>query len=168
MDMWRITRALEAQPWDYTRYTDAIEGAMDAFRLRPGGPLYQVVLAKRGEVSPEGAPCIFLWKLADGHAQCGLGTLRPMVCRVYPAVLVDGMLYTESAACTCRRWSVVDLDRDEEMARFDRMLDEATEYSAIVAGWNESLEKEQRECTYREFCRYVLETYTSRYGESNA
>jgi Fe-S-cluster containining protein len=92
MDIWRITQTLEVQPWDYTRYADAIEGAIDAFRLRPDGPSYQVVLAKRGEVDRAGAPCIFLWNLADGHAQCGLGALRPLVCRVYPAVLVDGML----------------------------------------------------------------------------
>jgi hypothetical protein len=55
-------------------------------------------LAKRGKVGPKGAPCFFLWKLADGHAQCGLGTLRPRVCLSYPALLVDATALPPSVA----------------------------------------------------------------------
>jgi hypothetical protein len=79
---------------------------------------------------------------------------------------MDKTLYTESSTCTCRRWSVVDLERDEEMARFDTMLNEAAEFSAIVAAWNESLAEGPAERTYRDFCKYVLGEYGKRYGES--
>jgi hypothetical protein len=61
---------------------------------------------------------------------------------------------------------VVDLDRDEEMGRFDTMLNEATEYSAIVAAWNESLGEEPAERSYRDFCKYILDEYAKRYEES--
>ena len=163
-DMWRITQALELAPWDFTLYTEAVEGAVDAFQLVYSGPFYQVVLAKRGPVSSQGAPCVFLWKLADGHAQCGLGSLRPKVCLSYPAMLVDDMLRVESSHCTCRRWSLVDLDAEHEVALIEQVLAEAAEYSQIVATWNRGLTEANGERTYREFCSYVLNTYTYRYG----
>ena len=103
-DVCRICRTMELQPWDFTLYSEAPQGAVDAFRLEPGGPVYQVILAKRGPLGPGGAPCIFLWKLADGHAQCGLGQLRPMVCQTYPALLIDDMLCVESSACSIVAW----------------------------------------------------------------
>ncbi len=99
-DVWRIAQALELQPWDFTLYCDAEESAVDGFQLAPGGPFYEVMLAKRGAVGSSGAPCIFLWRLADGHAQCGLGGMRPLPCQVYPAVLVEGMLACQDGACT--------------------------------------------------------------------
>jgi Fe-S-cluster containining protein len=162
-DIWRISQAIEVAPWDFTLYSEAIEGAVDGFQLEPGGPAYQVVLSKRGEVGPQGAPCIFLWKLADGHAQCGLGALRPMVCQAYPALLVDDLLCVESSACTCRRWSTVDLDHDAEVARLEQVLREAAEYSEIVAAWNQGLAQEPHTRTYQEFCAYVLDAYANRY-----
>jgi len=161
LDIWRITQALELMPWEYTRYSDAPDDAMDGFRLRPEGPRYQVVLAKRGEVGPDGAPCIFLLKTNDGHAQCGLGSLRPKVCQVFPATVVDDLLRVQSGACTCRRWSLLDLDVDRETAQLREMLEEAAEYSGIVAEWNNRLEAAGEPRTYRDFCLYVLDAYQS-------
>lgn len=166
-DMWRIRHAMEIQPWDFTLYAEAPEGAVDGFQLEAGGPAYQVMLSKRRQVDQAGAPCIFLWKLADGHAQCGLGQLRPMVCQSYPALLVDNMLYVESSACTCRRWSVTDLDHDAEIDRLNRVLEEAAEYSEIVARWNDELERLAGVRTYRQFCEFVLQYYASRYGDED-
>ena len=158
-DVWRITQALATLPWEYTLYAVALDGAVDAFRLAPGGPAYQLVLAKRGKIGPQGAPCFFLWKLADGHAQCGLGTLRPAVCRAYPALLMDGMLAVESAACTCRRWSLVDLDGAPDVALVEHVLAEAAEYSEVVARWNAAVDAGGREQTFQEYCAYLLDTY---------
>lgn len=158
-DVWRITQALATPPWEYTLYAAALDGAVDAFRLSPNGPLHQLVLSKRGKIGPRGAPCIFLWKLADGHAQCGLGTLRPAVCRAYPALLMDGMLAVESSACTCRRWSLVDLDGTPDAALVEKMLGEAVEYSAIVARWNGEVDAGGRERTFQEYCTYLLSVY---------
>jgi dihydroneopterin aldolase len=87
-----------------------------------------------------------------------------MVCQAYPALLVDDLLCVESSACTCRRWSTVDLDHDSEVARLEQVLREAAEYSEIVAAWNQSLEQEPHMRTYQDFCAYVLDAYASRYG----
>ncbi len=158
-DMWRISETLELMPWYFTRYTEAVEGAPDGFQLEAGGQLYQVVLAKQGEVGPRGAPCVFLWKLADGHAQCGLGGLRPLPCLVYPSMLVDGLLQVESGACTCRRWTLADVEQEQEESLLAQMLDEATEYSDVVAGWNAQLEAGKPARTFTDFCKYILGEY---------
>lgn len=165
-DMARIARTMQVAPWDFTVYCDALEGAIDGFQLAPGGPAYQVALAKRGPVGPRGAPCLFLWKLADGHAQCGLGSLRPLACQTYPALLVDGLLRVESSACTCRRWSTVDLDEERERAQIEQMLAEAAKYSDVVAAWNRRLADQPGARTYPEFCAYVLAAYAERDGEA--
>ncbi len=165
-DVWRISQALELMPWQFTQYTEAVEGAPDAFSLEWGGPMYQMVLAKQSEVGPAGAPCIFLWKLADGHAQCGLGALRPMPCLTYPSVVADGLLRVESTACNCRRWTINDVDEDRETMLLQQMLNEAVEYGEIVARWNKGFSANSDDATYHEFCAYVLGEYQRRYGSS--
>ena len=160
-DMWRIVGAMEIAPWDFLQYAEAIEGAIDGFQLTPGGPAYQLMLAKRGRVGPKGAPCLFLWKLADGHAQCGLGSLRPMVCQSYPALLVDGLLCADGSACTCRRWSLLDLDTERDRALVDQLLAEAAEYAEIVAAWNTGVDGPR---SYVDYCRYLLDAYREREG----
>ena len=170
-DMWRISQVLEIGPWDFTLYTEAEEDAVGGFLLSPDGPLYQVVLSKRGAIGPQGAPCIFLWKLGDGHAQCGLGELRPLVCQAYPALLVDNVLMTNSSSCTCRRWSTLDLHHDAETDRLNEMLREAAEYSEVVDEWNQSLLLHPNgsvERTYRDFCTHVLTAYEQRYRGPDA
>lgn len=161
-DIWRISQALELMPWQFTKYTEAVEGAPDAFSLEWGGPVYQVILDKQPDVESTAAPCVFLWKLADGHAQCGLGELRPLPCLVYPSVLYDGLLRVESTACTCRRWSVNDVDEERETSLLTQMLGEASEYGEIIARWNQGLQSGSDSATYREFCSYVLDEYQRR------
>jgi len=164
LDLWRIHQAMELMPWQYTLYSDAPEDAVDGFRLVPGGPLFQVVLAKRGEIGQYGAPCIFLLKLSDGHAQCGLGALKPTACRAYPAALVDNLLRCESSACTCRRWSLLDLDAEQDTSMLNEMLSEMAEYSEIVAAWNNLLHEGHEPRSYHDFCSYVLAAYDALRG----
>jgi hypothetical protein len=155
-DLWRIAGALELAPWEFTVYGEAHPGAADGFRLAPGGQRFQLLLAKRGAGAK--APCFFLWKLGDGHAQCGLGALRPMACQSYPSLLLGGLLCVESAACTCRRWSLVDVDEGAERALLDRQLGEAAEYSALVADWNERIIA-RGPSDFPTFCGYLLDHY---------
>jgi Fe-S-cluster containining protein len=163
-DIWRIAQALEIMPWQFTLYTEALEGAPDGFGLEPDGPHYQVILAKQREAGPRGTPCIFLWKLADGHAQCGLGALRPLPCLTFPSVVSDGLLRVESTTCSCRRWTLNDVDPAREESLLGQMLEEAAEYSEVVARWNAGLQTGSAGRTYREFCEYVLTEYRRRYG----
>lgn len=161
-DVWRISQALELMPWQFTLYTEAVDGAPDAFSLEWGGPFFQMVLSKQNEVGPRGAACIFLWKLADGHAQCGLGGLRPLPCLTYPSVIADGLLRVESTTCSCRRWTVSDVDEGRERSLLTQMLEEAAEYSEIIARWNKGLQTSADSATYREFCTYVIDEYQRR------
>jgi hypothetical protein len=155
-DLWRIARTLDLAPWDFTLYCPAHPQAADAFQLEPGGPSYQVILAKRGPVTGRGAACAFLWKLTDGHAQCGLGSLRPMACQCYPSLLIEGALCVDSTSCSCRRWSLLDVDPAAERLQLDRMLAETASYAALVATWNRNL---QQACTYQAYCSYLLAAY---------
>lgn len=143
-DLWRISTAFEVAPWDVTRCAPAGGGAVGAFRLEPGGLAHQVVLARRGRAVRPGAPCIFLWKLGDGHAQCGLGATRPLVCRARPTV-----------GCTCSRSSLLDLDPESDgvlLAAFQREL---AEHCEVVAAWNRDL-AETGPRTYRDFCSHLV------------
>jgi Fe-S-cluster containining protein len=165
LDMWRISQALELAPWDFTMYTHAVEGAPDAFQLAADGPSFQVILGKRGEVGTHGAPCIFLWQLADGHAQCGLGALRPLICQSYPAVLIDDLLRVDGSHCTCRRWSLADLDAAHELALIGQLLEETAAYGEIVTAWNRALQRDVEQ-TFRDFCSHVLEACAQRVGDA--
>jgi Fe-S-cluster containining protein len=161
-DLHRMATALDVAPWDPVVYTEAPPEAADGFRLAAGGPRYQLVLAKREDGGRGDAACVFLWKLADGHAQCGLGELRPLVCQSYPAVIVDGMVGADSPACTCRRWTIDDLDAGAERARLDALLAETAVYAAVVEAWNAALPDPPEVCTFTAFCRYVLAAYAAR------
>ncbi len=154
--MCRISEVLCAKPWDFTVAVPAEEGAADAFFLALDGPAYQMALAKRGRKTAPKGPCTFLWKLNDGHAQCGLGDLRPGVCRAYPALLVNGTLCADSSACTCRRWSVLDFDGETERAVLADVAQEDAAYTAVVSRWNQALDSER---TYRDFCDFLLAAY---------
>lgn len=167
-DLWRISRALDVAPWTFVLYCQAEPGAVDGFQLVGAGPSYQLVLAKRGEVGANGAPCIFLWKLADGHAQCGLGDLRPLACQAYPSLFVDDMLCVSGHACSCRRWSLVDVDSEKEESLLNEVLEETKEYAELVAAWNESLVLTPYDRTFQDFCSFVLDAYCRRCGEGDA
>lgn len=153
-DVRRICDALTVQPWDVAVACAAEEGAPDGFQLAQGGPFHQMALVRR-----EGGACTFLWRLNDGHAQCGLGALRPAVCQAYPALLVDGVLCANSSACTCRRWSLFDLDGDADRALLRGLAAEQAAYVAIVQRWNEALPPAPARRSYRQYCAYLQEAY---------
>ncbi len=113
-DLWRIATMLEVAPWDFTRPTPAEAEAAGAFRLEAGGGPHQIVLARRGRSPARRAPCVFLWKLGDGHAQCGLGSSRPLACRSRPAAPMNGQPRPSGYGCTCLPRSVVDSAPDPD------------------------------------------------------
>lgn len=160
-DLWRIATALEVAPWDFTRPILAEPGAADAFRLEPGGDAYQVVLARRGRTAARDAPCVFLWKLGDGHAQCGLGSLRPLACHarpIRPAAQLECLPGAGVPGCTCRPWPLLDPDRERGPALRETACREAAEYREVVDEWNRGLAPEPGR-TYRDFCAHVMAAY---------
>ncbi|HYR62860.1 MAG TPA: hypothetical protein VET24_09575 [Actinomycetota bacterium] len=154
--MVRISRALDLPPRSFVSLCPTEPDAADGVQFERAGLKYQLVLNKRGAVRAAGAPCIFLWKLSDGHAQCGLGALRPLVCRAYPASLADGLLCAAGDACTCRRWSVSDLDPEADKAALHAVLEEAQRYSLAVDAWNAALPPPPAQRSFSEFCQFAF------------
>jgi Fe-S-cluster containining protein len=166
-DLWRISRAVELPVWTFTRYTDAKPGAPGAFALDAEGPRFQIVLAKRREESP--APCVFLWRARDGHAQCALGDARPIVCRSYPVVLDGGIVCVgDHRGCTCRTWTESAIDDDEDRSLLLRLERERAEHAELVAEWNAVVAREPRGRDYPEFCEYLLNACAERYRDEAA
>ena len=137
-DVWRIARTLDAPPWSFLVYFRSPQPRRDAFLLDPAGPPLRLALAKRpGRRTKTPPPCTFLLRARDGVHRCGLGALRPLVCRTFPAELADGVLCLDPGlTCTCRRWALADVDLAEERALLAIRQAEAEEYWAVVADWN--------------------------------
>lgn len=157
-DVRRICDALSVMPWDVAAACPAEASADGAFQLVRGGRFHQLALVKR---PGSAGACTFLWTLNDGHAQCGLGPLRPVACQAYPAAIMDGTLCADSSACTCRCWSVLDLDGERDRALLGRLADEQAGYAAIVRRWNEALPPAPARRTFRQFCGYLLKAYAA-------
>jgi Fe-S-cluster containining protein len=164
--VWRISQTLELPPWGFTRYTDAQSSAELSFALDQSERRYKIVLAKQAG----DAACVFLWRTPNGHAQCGLGDLRPMACKVYPATLIDGILCVgESAGCTCRVWALAHFDLEEEERQMRSAEHERAEYALIVRRWNDLVQRgaADRQFSYIEFCNYLLNVYSDRAREAD-
>src|SRR4051812_40494295 len=116
-DVWRISRALGTAPWTFLIYFQSQEWRPDTFILDKTGRQFRLALTKqpasKRRKSPP--PCIFLMKTRNGHHRCGLGDLRPQVCKTFPIENVGGVLCIPGkTGCTCRTWSLADVDLREE------------------------------------------------------
>lgn len=160
-DVWRIARALETPPWSFARYFLSPTPRPDGFYLDQSGRQFRLMLDKR--VSRAAVPpCIFLMRTRGGHHRCGLGELRPAVCRTFASDLIDGVLCVHAeAGCTCRQWSLADVDVVEETARVEAREAEAAEYTEIVARWNAQVLAESTDegHDFQEYCRFLLAAY---------
>jgi hypothetical protein len=161
-DVWRIARALEAPPWTFLVYFPADRPRRDAFRLGSDGATYRLALAKRPtRRTKRPHPCIFLLRTRHGHHRCGLGELRPAACHTYPSELIGGVLCMQAEGCTCRHWSLADVDIDEETAAVRQRQVEAEEYCAVVAQWNEMTTTVPPNAApdFFDYCTYLLAAY---------
>jgi hypothetical protein len=162
-DVWRIARTLNAPPWSFLIYFPSREPRRDAFALDRSGRTFRLALAKgasRRTKSPP--PCIFLLRTRGAYHRCGLGDLRPAVCRAFPSELVDGVLCMRpDSGCTCREWSLADVEIGEEWERIATRQREGGEYFEVVARWNERVAAapDAAGFSFPDFCTYLLETY---------
>lgn len=163
-DIWRITAALQAPPWTYTVYFQS-PPRPDSFILDRSGMHFRVALSKGRTRRKKGPPpCIFLLKTRAGHHRCGLGDLRPQVCRSFPSEMVSGVLCLRNdGGCTCRVWSLSDVDITEETERVQTRVTEFHEYCRVVQDWNRRVMSAPPDVTYDyyEFCDFVLQTYAA-------
>jgi Fe-S-cluster containining protein len=160
-DVWRISRALDTPPWAFVRYFPSPSARGDAFALDQSEQRYRLALAK-GASRRKQPPCIFLMRTRNGHHRCGLGDLRPASCKAFPSDLFGGVLCTRNdGGCTCRTWSVLDVDVAEEAELVVRREEEAAEYRGLVAEWNRLVSEAEPGATadFFDFCRFVVEAY---------
>lgn len=162
-DIWRIARVLQTPPWSFLRYFLAPRPSRDSFRLDASDRLFRTALAK-GTPRRKGGrtPCIFLLSTRDGHHRCGLGDLRPLACHAFPSDLVDGVLCLRpDAGCTCRTWTLADVDIAAEVAAVERREAAGEEFCAIVERWNARVASApaSEAFTFPDYCTYLLEAY---------
>jgi hypothetical protein len=108
------------------------------------------------------SPCIFLLRTRAGSHRCSLGSLRPAACQSFPSELVDGVLCVrDNGECTCRRWTLADVDIAEETARVETRQAEAVEYHQIVARWNAMVETtpDDARTDFVAYCEFLVQTY---------
>ncbi len=162
-DVWRIARALQSPPWTFVRYFESPTPRRDAFLLDQSGRQFRLALAKqpsRRKKSPP--PCIFLLKTNSGYHRCGLGDLRPRSCQAFPAELAREVVCINAAGCTCREWSLADIDITEERALLETRRLENEEYvTAVVARWNGVVTSAPADAHFEfvDYCEFILEAY---------
>jgi Fe-S-cluster containining protein len=167
VDVWRIAKAMQLPAWVFTIYTEAPADKDYGFALDTSTKRYQIILAKRRVDEQSLQPCVFLWRLPDGHAQCGLGSLRPTVCQTYPSVMHGGIhCIGEANGCSCRMWALAHMDTEEEMQKLRTLERERAEYAEVVERWNERVQQAQdsQQRSYLEFCDYLMNVYAERYS----
>lgn len=162
-DVWRIARALDTPPWSFLVYFETDAPRRDAFALDRSARRFRLALAKQPTRRTKRAPpCIFLLRTRTGHHRCGLGELRPMVCRTFPAERIGGVLcLRRDSGCTCRDWVLADVDIAEETALIAARQADAEEYCAVVARWNARVAAAPVEARFDfvAYCQFVLEAY---------
>lgn len=156
----RVARTLDAPPWAFTIAVPSTAPADDAFALDGSALRYRAALTKL----PDGGArerCIFLLRLEDGTARCGLGESRPAPCRSFPAELHEGALRVSAAGCTCHDWSLEDIDAENDRALLQAEARARSEYGRLVANWNAYVEATAggERFAYADFCRFLLDQY---------
>jgi Fe-S-cluster containining protein len=162
-DIWRIARTLDTPPWSFLIYFHSPQPRRDAFHLDHSGRQFRVALAKgktRRKKTP--APCIFLLRTRDGSHRCGLGDLRPGVCRTFPSEVVEGVVCTRpDSGCACREWTLLDVDVAEELEALAERQEDVDAYCGVVSAWNAQVAAAPTNTSFDflEFCEFVLAAY---------
>jgi Fe-S-cluster containining protein len=133
-DTGRIARMLSVPASAFCVTEPAAPGDPDAFLLA-GGPV-RVALAHRARPDGEPGGCIFLLRLPDGSGRCSLGSERPSPCLSFPCVIEDGVVAIGGESCTCRAWSLGEIDPVQERELLEREAREREDHRALAARWN--------------------------------
>lgn len=161
-DIWRITRALDVDPWSFLICFEAPAGP-ETFILGHDHVHYRLALADgSGRHLNRAKPCIFLMRTRRGHRRCGLGSLRPFSCRSFPVQLVDGELCVpQTTPCSCRDWILSEVDIEQERPLVHELEDAREEYTTMVARWNEHVLSTPADLSFDliDFCSALMTAY---------
>ncbi len=158
-DIWRIATTLQVSPESFLRPSPA--PSAHGFALDQAQPLVFPALARRA-LSSQHAPCVFLLQLGDQASRCGINPIRPLPCQSFPAVSLAGKFDVDAAhGCTCRSWSLAEIDRERASALLRQEAEERERYHEVMRAWNAAVALTKRRYTFGNVCRYVLEMYES-------
>ena len=156
-DIWRIATDLRVSPESFLRPVPA--PSAHGFALDHAQPLIYPALARR-TLSSQSAPCVFLLQFGDQASRCGINNLRPLPCQSFPAVGVAGQIDVDTApGCTCRSWSLAEIDREYASALLQQEAEERERYHEAMRAWNGAVALTKRRYTFSNVCQYVLEAY---------
>lgn len=161
-DIWRIATRLHVPPESFLRTIPA-EPVEHGFLLAPDGQPCQLALARRVATARQ-ATCVFLMRIGDEAARCGLGELRPLPCQAFPAEGTGRVFGIDrDNGCTCRTWNLADLDRAVVADLLRQQADERAFDRQIVDEWNAQIAASTRPSwSLAEFCGFLLHTYSNR------
>lgn len=84
--------------------------------------------------------------------------MRPLPCQSFPAVSVGGQVGVDAATgCTCRAWSLAEVDRERASALLRQEAEERERYHQAMRDWNAAVALTKRRYTFGNICQYVLE-----------
>ncbi len=158
-DIARIATTLDVPPESFLRMVPAASGE-EGFALDGSAQRFHMALARRsGKSTTTG--CLFLIHVDDTVARCGLGSLRPRACQAFPATGSEHVVnISTDALCSCRTWTIANLDRGRARALLGRWNHEQERYHQLVRDWNAQVQAQGKgRFTFSDFCRYVLDAY---------
>jgi Fe-S-cluster containining protein len=156
-DIWRIASTLRVSAERFLRPTPA--PSAHGFALVHGQPLIYPALARHA-VSAQTTPCVFLLQFGGQASRCGINDLRPLRCQAFPAVGVAGQIEVDTAAgCTCRTWSLAEIDRAAVAALLQQEAEEREQYHEAMRTWNVAVALTKRRYTFSDVCQYVIDLY---------
>jgi Fe-S-cluster containining protein len=160
LDVFRISRGLGLAPEQFAVCVPMDEPA--GFRLDDGEQRYRLALDKRrgGELA---GWCVFWLPLGSAAGRCGIYSLRPQVCRAYPATLRDGeVVRRDDVLCPAGAWGPGSaLAGPAWRERVERQYAELELDAIVNARWNarETLPDPPAEA-FMSYLGWLLEVYS--------
>jgi len=173
-DVGEIATALALTPEVFLAY-QRTEPSPRAFRLGPEGPTYRLVLERhpwlyRGytgqgvlAATPADRPkgCCFLVRLPNSHHYCGLGSLRPAICRLFPVSQREQLLDVYEGPGCVRTWTLTEVNYAEEARLAQEFAQRQAEHERFLADWHREVDRLAAEEAYNfnHFCDSLLNWY---------
>lgn len=160
-DAWIIAEGLQLAPAQFVRAVQLEGPHPRGFLLAPGGPSYELALAKR-PTGAEHEPCVFLLELPDRTGRCGIYPLRPLVCQTYPAYTRNGLVgRRDDVVCPDDAWRNGALEGLEWYERLASQHVEHDMYELALARWNYRVRygAQQQAYSIDEYLDYLLTLY---------
>lgn len=143
-DMWVISRGLNLAPEQFMVVVPQADQSNRGFVLDNSGNKYNIALDKRASSDLE-RPCTFWLELPGGIGRCGIYSLRPYVCRTYPANFAGSTIVKrrKDVLCAPGDWRDGTLQKPIWREQLLRMHVEYDIYALAVSRWNYHVENTQ-------------------------